>query len=434
MGKCPECESWNTIMEELAERKQQVEEKVHIEHSPLPLSKLKISDYMRVSTGIKEIDRVLGGGMVEGAVILIGGEPGIGKTTLLYQLLDNVSSSNYKSLYVSGEESSQQAKLRSERLNINSSQVYFISETSLNVIKGFIEKVEPKIIVVDSIQVISCSGLTSSPGTISQIREAVNQLTYIAKRKGITIFLVGHITKGGVFAGPKLLEHMVDTVLYFEGDRYANYRMIKSIKNRFGATNEIGFFDMTSKGLKEVKNPSRMFIAERPNETSGSIVVPVMEGSRAILVEIQALVSEASFGTPIRRTSGIDYNKVSLLIAVLEKRAGLLLKGMDVFVKVTGGIKITEPATDLATSVAIASSFKNKSVKSSDVVIGEVGLGGEIRTVTNINQRINEARKVGFKRCILPTHYKEFLRHIKDMELIGVDNIGFAIEILLNEN
>jgi len=432
LGKCPECEEWNTIEEEvISDSIKDIASKVQITEDVLSLDQLKSSQYSRISSGIKEIDRVLGGGVVEGAVTLIGGEPGIGKTTILYQLLDKISSKDYKSLYVSGEESVQQAKLRLERLSINSSHVHLVSQTSLEIIKAYIDKVSPKIVVIDSIQVISSGILTSSPGTISHIREAVSQLTYIAKTRGIAIFLVGHITKVGSFAGPKLLEHMVDTVLYFGGERYSNYRMIKCVKNRFGSTDEIAFFDMTAQGLKEVENPSEIFISEKPNKVPGSIIVPVMEGTRAILVEVQALVTDANFSTPIRRTSGIDYNRVSVLIAVLEKRARLKLRGMDVFVKVAGGIKIQEPATDLATSIVIASSFKNKSIRNDVIAIGEVGLGGEIRTVTNINQRIKEASKVGFKSCVLAANYKSSLKNIKGINLEWVHDINQAIELLL---
>lgn len=429
-GKCPECHKWNTITEEIVKKKS-CKKKATIKHAPSTLDNIKPSKYGRIKTEIKEIDRVLGGGIVEGAVVLIGGEPGVGKTTLLYQLMGEVTTGEYQGLYISGEESSQQAKIRTTRLEIPSSNIYLVSETDLGVIKAHIDKVSPKIVVVDSIQVISSGKYDSSPGTISQVREVANQLITIGKERGITIFLVGHITKGGTFAGPKLLEHMVDTVLYFEGERYSNYRVLRCVKNRFGSTEEIGIFDMSSQGLKEVGNPSKLFITERPEDTSGSVIVPVREGTRAILVEIQALVSEASFGNPIRRTSGIDYNRVSLLIAVLEKRAGLMLRGMDVFVKVTGGMKLSEPATDLAASIAIASSFKDRVVESNVVVLGEVGLGGEIRTVTNVRKRIKEAAKVGFNRCVLPSNYKNSLQEIKDIKLNYVKNINQAMELLI---
>lgn len=431
-GKCPECEQWNTVEEEISEISPfSLSQKAGIDSQAVTINQIEETEYARMQSGMSEIDRVLGSGIVRGSVVLIGGEPGIGKTTLLYQLISSVSSKDFKSLYVSGEESLPQAKIRASRMNIDSSEMYFISESRIEVIKAYINKIKPKIVAVDSVQVVSCSGLSSGPGTISQIREAVNQLTAIAKQNNITIFLVGHVTKIGTFAGPKLLEHMVDTVLYFEGERYSNYRMLKCMKNRFGSTEEIGFFDMTSEGLKEVKNPSELFISERPSETSGSVICPLIEGTRAILVEVQALVCDASFGTPLRRSAGIDYNRVSLIIAVLEKRAGLILRGMDVFVKIAGGIKVTEPATDLAVAVAIASSFKNKPVQKDVIAAGEVGLGGEIRNVTNINKRVSESFKTGFKKCVVPHGSEKSMPDKKNKNLVFVKDINQAIELLL---
>ncbi len=400
LGKCPDCSSWNSFVEEeisLGARASAAHQE------PILLNSVKSQKEDRAAIGIAELDRVLGGGVVRGSVILIGGDPGIGKSTISLQLCHQLAENGKKILYVSGEESVQQTKLRADRLYDKPAEnLYIVNATDMDAIIAFIKKFLPDVVVIDSIQVVYSPVLTSSAGSVSQVRECANILTQLAKQSGISCFLIGHVTKEGTLAGPRVLEHIVDTVLYFEGERFSSYRVLRAIKNRFGSTNEIGVFEMGEKGLTEVKNPSEIFLSERPKEVSGSVVTPVMEGSRPILVEIQALVTKANFGVVRRKAQGIDYNRLSLLVAVLEKRLSLKLFDKDIFVNVVGGLKIEDPAVDLAICLAIGSSLYDKVIPFDTVVLGEVGLASEVRSVTAITIRVNESRKLGFKKCILP--------------------------------
>jgi DNA repair protein RadA/Sms len=403
VGKCPDCSSWNSFVEEDVFLKPRSE-------GPFPSFKpVLLRDVEsqgidgRTKVDIPELDRVLGGGIVRGSVVLIGGDPGIGKSTISLQLCHQLALKGKKILYVSGEESVQQTKLRADRLGARASdQLYIVNATDLDAIVAYIKKILPDLVIIDSIQVIYTSSLSSSAGSVSQVRECANILTQLAKGTGISVFLIGHVTKEGTLAGPRVLEHIVDTVLYFEGERFSSYRILRGIKNRFGSTNEIGVFEMSERGLTEVANPSEIFLSERPREVSGSVVVPIVEGSRPILVEIQALVTKANFGVTRRKAQGIDYNRLSLLVAVLEKRMSLKLFDKDVFVNVVGGMKIEDPAVDLAVCLAIGSSVYDKVIPFDTAVVGEVGLASEVRSVTNINIRVSEAFKLGFKKCILP--------------------------------
>jgi DNA repair protein RadA/Sms len=396
---------------------------------PKTLFNLKAEQDIRVKTGFEEFDRILGGGIVKGSVVLVGGAPGIGKSTLLLQLSDQLSLKGQTILYVSGEESIDQTKLRADRLRVNSQNLYILSETNLDLIAGYIKELSPQLVVIDSIQVVYKPDLESAPGSVSQVKESAGQFVHLAKSSGIPIFLIGHVTKEGSIAGPRVLEHMVDTVLYFEGESYHSYRVLRAIKNRFGSTNEIGVFKMQEGGLRQVLNPSELFLAERPLEVTGSTVVPVLEGTRVILVELQALLSPVGFSLPSRRSSGIDYNRVSLLLAVLEKRVGLKISGFDSFVSVAGGIKITEPATDLGVCISCASSLKDIPTKTYDVMVGEVGLGGEVRAVSHIVKRIKEAEKLGFKRSIVPQGNFKGLNFKGKIEVIGVRTVKEALEV-----
>ncbi|MFH1459527.1 MAG: DNA repair protein RadA [Candidatus Omnitrophota bacterium] len=435
IGRCPECNNWNSLVEEMGRSKK---ENLHgfdlgVFAKPERLSEVQISSQVRLTTDIRELDHVLGGGIVQGSVILIGGAPGIGKSTLLLQVCANLSKKNKKILYITAEESPQQTKLRAERLGSVGNNLFLVCETNLDIILEHIKNIKPDIIVADSIQVLYLEDVTSAAGSVSQVRECASKLTILAKNSGIAVFLVGHVTKEGSLAGPRVLEHLVDCVLYFEGESSTNFRIIRAVKNRFGSTNEIGIFEMTSSGLKEVENPSQMFLSQRAVQISGSAVVATMEGSRPLLVEIQALVSPTSFGLPRRRTTGIDFNRTSLLIAVLEKRARCALQTQDIFVNVAGGVKVVEPAADLASVCAIASNFKDKPIDNLDVIFGEVGLGGEVRAVPQADLRINEAKKLGFKRVILPTgNLKNLKKNFKDteIELIGVGTVAEALKII----
>lgn len=434
LGKCPECESWNTYVEEQQEKTKR-SAKSNQTSKTLPITDIQSGSEERIPTHNKELDRVLGGGFVPGSVILVGGDPGIGKSTLALQMLNNISSSSESRddlnlLYVTGEESPEQVKMRAQRIGVTSENVYVLSATSVESIIDEIKRLSPQIAVIDSIQTMYSEELASAPGSVGQIRECTAKLMQHAKTNGPAIFLVGHVTKEGAIAGPKVLEHLVDTVLYFEGGRDHPYRILRAIKNRFGSTNEIGVFEMMDVGLKEVKNPSEIFLSERPENASGSVVTPSIEGTRPILVEIQALVSPCSFGVPRRTTIGLDNNRVSLLLAVLEKRAGLQILGQDVFMNVAGGVKIEEPAIDLAISIALVSSFLNKPLDPGVVVFGEIGLAGEIRGVSHIDMRLNEAQKLGFTKCVVP---KINLDRVKSSDnsisLVGVDSIEKAIEV-----
>lgn len=434
MGKCPDCGQWNTMVEERMERQSDISVSSHAGRvEPIALDQIEAGDEDRFATKIGELDRVLGGGIVSGSVVLIGGDPGIGKSTLVLQMLRQVSELKGKALYVSGEESPSQIKMRAERLGIRADALYVLAETSLDEILAASDRLRPKVMVVDSIQTIFTPELPSAPGSVGQVREVSGRLMLYAKRTGVPTFLIGHVTKDGAIAGPRVLEHIVDTVLYFEGDRGHAFRILRAVKNRFGSTNEIGVFEMKEAGLAEVSNPSALFLAERPREATGSVVVSSLEGTRPILAELQALVAPSKLTMPRRTTIGVDYNRVSLLIAVLEKRVGMHLMGMDVFVNVVGGLKIEEPAVDLGVISAVASSFRDKPVPPGMVVMGEVGLAGEVRAVSQAEARLKDAAKLGFSKCILPLANLEKMEkspRVKAMELMGVRTVEEAIERL----
>lgn len=428
LGKCPDCGGWNTLVEEvLSPARGRVPDLK--KDKPHSIHEIESSDDDRILTGIEELDRVLGGGIVPGSVILVGGDPGIGKSTLLLQAIDGISR-NRKVLYVSGEESPKQIKLRGMRIGVTSKDLIILSETSLDLILQSIDEIKPKVLVIDSIQTVFTSDLPSAPGSIGQVRESSGRLMFYAKRTGIPIFIIGHVTKDGSIAGPRVLEHIVDTVLYFEGDTGHTFRILRAVKNRFGSTNEIGVFEMKDSGLTEVKNPSEIFLAERPHNVTGSVVVSSMEGTRPILIELQALVSPTNFGVPRRTSIGVDYNRVSLLLAVLEKRAGLHLMGQDVFLNVVGGIRIDEPAIDLGILAAVASSFKEIPIDPRTFVIGEVGLAGEIRAISQIEARIKEGSKLGFTKAIIPVSNAKKLSRLSGIEVIGTASVDEALKIL----
>lgn len=434
LGKCPGCGEWQTMVEDIPVDKRAYKfsfTEDETDQKPQSIDKIDIRDEQRLSTHIQELDRVLGGGIVPGSIILVGGDPGIGKSTLILQALSRLSTDGPKVLYVSGEESAKQIKMRGERIRIHSKNLYVVTETSLEKIFQIVKELEPRILAVDSIQTIYTADLTSSPGSIGQVRETAGRLITLSKKTGIPTFLIGHVTKEGAIAGPRILEHMVDTVLYFEGNRGHPFRILRAVKNRFGSTNEIGVFEMGSYGLRQVLNPSELFLSERPLDVPGSVVVASIEGSRPILVELQALVTSSSLGVPRRTVIGIDYNRVSLLIAILEKKVGLKLMGHDIFVNVAGGVKVDEPAIDLGTVAVITSSFKERPIPSKTMVVGEVGLAGEIRAISQIEIRIAEAEKLGFTRCILPKNNLDRLERKASMELIGVASIKEALERML---
>ncbi len=398
--------------------------------APVPIHSIDLETELRLHTGIKEFDRVLGGGLVPGTLVLIGGDPGIGKSTLMLQALNGLADQGHKVLYVSGEESIRQIRLRSKRLNTVAPDLLVVSEVEIEAILTMIDTTKPKALVVDSIQTMFNGDLTSAPGTVSQVRESTVRLMLMAKKTGIPIFLVGHVTKDGAIAGPKLLEHMVDTVLYFEGDRNHIFRILRAVKNRFGSTNEIGVFEMKDKGLDEVTNPSAVFLSERPAGAAGSVVAASMEGTRPILVELQALASATNFGTPRRTILGLDPNRVALLAAVMEKMLGMHLMSYDIFMNVAGGVKVTEPAVDMAIVAAVASSFLDKAISDSTVVLGEIGLTGEVRAIGQAETRIAECRKMGFSRCLLPKSNLKRLPDIDGIEIEGVKTVSEVVENL----
>lgn len=429
MGQCPGCKEWNTFVEELVDRKSLSTSgklKPATEAKPVPLSAITAKDEERTSTSIKELDRVLGGGIVRGSLVLVGGDPGIGKSTLLLQVCRNLSNQNLSVLYVSGEESLHQIKIRAERIGAFTDSLELLCETNLDTIRSVIERKKPQIVIIDSIQTMYNESVGSAPGSVSQVRESTGVLMQIAKGMGISIFIVGHVTKEGVVAGPRVLEHMVDTVLYFEGDRHASYRILRGVKNRFGSTDEIGVFEMRQEGLTEVLNPSEFMLNGRPAGASGSVVSCSMEGTRPMLTEIQALVCHSNFGIPRRQTTGTDFNRVNLLMAVLEKRLGMQIGGCDAYVNLAGGIRITEPAIDLGIVMAIMSSFKNSPVPEGVVAFGEVGLSGEVRAVSMAEQRVREAQKLGFTTCILPQVCLEKMPKISGIRLVGVRSVADA--------
>ena len=429
-GQCPACKEWNTFVEEVVDKKALKTRKDVAEVTPRTFSQIELSDEIRISTHMPEMDRVLGGGIVPGSMLLVGGDPGIGKSTLLLQICRNLSADQIPVLYVSGEESAQQIKMRANRMGQFSESLTVLSETNLDLIRGVIEKAKPQIVVIDSIQTMYNEEVGSAPGSVSQVRESTGVLMKLAKTLNITIFVVGHVTKDGNVAGPRVLEHMVDTVLYFEGDRHATYRILRGQKNRFGSTNEIGVFEMRQEGLVEVENPSEYMLAGRPQNSSGSIVACSIEGTRPILIEIQALVCRSNFGMPRRTAVGTDYNRVNLLMAVLEKRIGLHMNDYDAYVNIAGGIRMHEPAIDLGMVLALVSSFKEKPIDESTICFGEVGLSGEVRAVPMVEQRIKEADKLGFTTCILPKVSLKGIDVPKGMKLVGVDNIQEAVDLI----
>jgi DNA repair protein RadA/Sms len=431
LGKCMGCNEWGTLVEELTERKKPQTSKVSNKNMPIKLKDITLENEDRTSTGMGELDRVLGGGIVRGSLILVGGDPGIGKSTLLLQICQQIGEGGKEVLYVSGEESTAQIKLRAQRLKVSTPKLSLLAETRMEAIEEHIRLSEANLIIIDSIQTIYSEEVTSAPGSVSQVRENTHRLMNIAKGSGITIMIVGHVTKEGSLAGPRVLEHMVDTVLYFEGERHASFRILRAVKNRFGSTNEIGVFEMQDIGLKEVTNPSEIMLAGRPEDAAGSIVTCTVEGTRPMLIEVQALASFTSFGMPRRTATGVDYNRVVILIAVLEKRVGMDLGNYDAYVNLAGGLKVNEPALDLAIILAIAASFKNVAVDYLTLVFGEVGLTGEVRAVPLAEKRVLEAAKLGFKRCILPKANMEKLPQIKGIHIIGVSNVREAIEALL---
>lgn len=425
IGKCPSCESWNTFTEELIEEKKSSIKKNVDTTRITKLNTSQIESEKRIITNIEEFDRVLGGGLMPGSIVLIGGDPGIGKSTLVMQAASKI---NDDVLYVTGEESANQISLRAKRLNVVNDKISLMTETDLDLILSAIENTKPKVVIVDSIQTTYKSDFDNAPGTITQIRECTVELMQLAKKSHCAIIIVGHVTKEGMIAGPKVLEHIVDTVLQFEGERSYSYRVLRAQKNRFGSTNEIGIFEMHDDGLHEVKNPSEIFLSERDKQTTGSVVTASIEGTRPILLEVQALVTPSSFGNPQRVATGFDYRRLSILLAVLEKRANLRLSSQNVFLNIAGGIRIDEPAVDLAICSAIASNFSDKFAKNDTVVIGEVGLGGEVRSVNHIEKRIQEATKLGFKRVIIPSNNFKSIKTKSSIEIIPVDNLHFALQ------
>lgn len=430
MGKCPACNSWNTFFEQKVEKiTENGVKKIKERNEPKALNSYKGQEVSRISTGFDELDRVLGGGIVKGSLILLGGEPGIGKSTLILELCDKIKGEG-KVLYVSGEESAEQIKLRADRLGINNDDILFLGETDIDIVKENIEELQPKLVIIDSIQTMYSEELSAAAGSVSQVREITSQIMRVCKQKQITTIIIGHVTKDGTIAGPRVLEHMVDTVLYLEGERYFSYRILRGVKNRFGSTNEIGMFEMKGEGLVEIKNPSEILISERDDNPSGSCIVASMEGTRPMLIELQALTTLSVFGIPKRTANGLDYNRLAVLIAVLEKRANLQIGGQDIYVNVVSGIRLNEPSIDLGIVCVCASSFKNIPIPKDTVIMGEVGLTGEVRRINMIEKRLKEAEKLGFKRCIIPENNKKHLEEKYKMEIVGVKNIGEALRVL----
>lgn len=432
LGRCPNCSEWNTLVEEVEQKSAVVKATPRVTltgttNAPQKIDTIKISQTPRVDTKNGELNRVLGGGVVPGSMVLIGGDPGIGKSTLLLQVSGSLSDQGGKLLYVSGEESANQIKMRAQRLGVSGSEFYLYPETDMGSILQNIKDLKPDYVIIDSVQTMQMPEVTSAVGSVAQIREVTAALMQVAKTNGITIFIVGHVTKGGAIAGPKILEHMVDTVLYFEGDMHRTYRILRAVKNRFGSTNEIGVFEMRDGGLVEVPNPSEIFLEERLSGATGSAVVVSMEGTRPILAEIQALVTPTAFGNAKRTTTGLDHNRVSLIMAVLEKRAGLLLQNQDAYLKAAGGVKLDEPAIDLAIAMSLVSSYRDQQTAPDDCFIGELGLTGEIRRVTRIDQRIAEAAKLGFKRVFIPQNNLNGLELPTNIDVVGVKTISEAL-------
>ena len=435
MGQCPGCREWNTMVEETVSpvsskssggKTQQRMQRI----APSVLSEIELKEEDRLLTHINELDRVLGGGIVQGSLTLVGGDPGIGKSTLLLQVCRQLSEQGNKVLYISGEESLVQIKMRADRIGSFGANMLLLCETNLDTIAEVIRQEQPKAVVIDSIQTMFNESVSAAPGSVSQVRESTGILLQLAKGLGVSVFIVGHVTKEGTVAGPRVLEHMVDTVLYFEGDRHASYRILRGVKNRFGSTNEIGVFEMREEGLVEVANPSEYMLEGRPENASGSVVACSMEGTRPILIEIQALVCQSNFGIPRRQTTGTDFNRVNLLMAVLEKRLGAQMSGCDAYVNITGGMKITEPAIDLGIALAILSSFRNRPLSPKLIAFGEIGLSGEVRSVSMPAQRVAEAEKLGFDTCILPASCAATLKYNGDMRIIGVKSLQDVVNAL----
>ncbi|MDF2886720.1 MAG: repair protein RadA [Lacrimispora sp.] len=442
LGQCPGCREWNSFVEEPV-AKAEASSKRGISKmaadggtsgkiKPARLSEIQLDEQDRMKTGYEEFDRVLGGGVVKGSLVLVGGDPGIGKSTLLLQVCRNLAFADKKVLYISGEESLKQIKLRANRIGEVKGDLFFLCETNLELIEAAIHEEQPDVVIIDSIQTMFREEISSAPGSVSQVRESTNLLMQIAKGRGIAIFIVGHVTKEGVVAGPRVLEHMVDTVLYFEGERSASYRIIRGVKNRFGSTNEIGVFEMIESGLAEVKNPSEFMLSGRPEDASGAVVACSMEGTRPMLIEVQALITPTAFGMPRRTAAGTDYNRVNLLMAVLEKRGHYDLSHFDAYVNITGGLRMNEPALDLAILMAIVSSMKDRAIDSKTIIFGEVGLSGEVRAVSMAQQRVYEAKKLGFHTCILPKISLEKMGAVNGIKLIGVENVREAIAGISN--
>lgn len=430
LGKCPACNSWNTFYEQKIEKyteTNKIEKKIN--NTPKPLNTYVGQEANRTSTGFSELDRVLGGGLVKGSLILLGGEPGIGKSTLILQLCEKVKGEG-KVLYVSGEESAEQIKLRADRLEVKNDDLLFLGETDIDVVRDSIGEIKPKLVIIDSIQTMYSDEISAAAGSVSQVREITSQIMRICKSQQITTVIIGHVTKDGNIAGPRVLEHMVDTVLYLEGERYNTYRILRAVKNRFGSTNEIGMFEMRQEGMCEVTNPSDILITERDDNPSGSCIVASIEGTRPILVEMQSLTSQTVFGMPKRTANGFDYNRLAVLIAVLEKRAGLSISNHDVYLNIAGGMKLSEPAIDLGIIITVASAYKNIPIPQTTVVMGEVGLTGEVRRINLIEKRLKEAEKLGFKTCIIPENNKKGLKDEYKLDIIGVKNIGEALRQL----
>lgn len=436
LGKCPECTKWNTFVEEIDQKSTKKEVFIIDKSSskPVSINSIESKEEERFTTDINELDRVLGGGIVKGSLVLVGGDPGIGKSTLLIQVSSNVANLGKTVLYITGEESESQIKMRAKRLGINSEKLYIFAENNLSIIESYLESVNPELIILDSIQTVFSPEISSAPGTVSQIKEGTSKFMKISKKMGISTFIVGHVTKEGSLAGPKLLEHMVDTVLYFEGERYNTYRLVRAVKNRFGSTNELGVFEMRDLGLVELDNPSKILISEKPKDVVGSVIISTVEGTRPMLLELQALVSPTSFGIPKRTSTGVDYNRVGMLLAVLEKRVGLQIQNQDVYINIVGGIKINEPSIDLGIAISVASSFRNIPIDEDIAVTGEVGLTGEVRAVSFIEKRIAECKKLGFKKIVVPRSNYDVVKETKGIEIWPVDNLRQAINIVLGRN
>jgi len=430
LGQCPMCKEWNTFVEEPVSFSKSASAKLIKDAEVVALKHVETDQEERIKTKIEELDRVLGGGIVPGSLLLVGGDPGIGKSTLLLQVCQRLCEDKHQVLYISGEESLKQIKLRANRMGEFTEDLLLLCETNLEIVKNVIQKRKPEVVIIDSIQTMYSEEVASAPGSVSQVRESTNVFMQLAKGLGISIFIVGHVTKEGTVAGPRVLEHMVDTVLYFEGDRHASYRILRGVKNRFGSTNEIGVFEMRQNGLVEVENPSEFMLNGKPENASGSVVACSMEGTRPILIEIQALVCSSNFGMPRRTAAGTDYNRVNLLMAVLEKRVGIHLSNYDAYVNIAGGIKMNEPAVDLGIVMAVVSSYKNQPIDEKTIVFGEVGLSGEVRAVNMPEQRVAEAKKLGFTTCIMPEVSREVVKNIKGIKIIGVKTINEALQVL----